>query len=165
MENQRTVDVNLINPFLSTVMHVLRTMAQVNPIPGRPFLKEQGATAKGDVTGYIGLAGTSARGSMAISFDEETLLFITTRIFGERPTELNREVLDVVGEITNIVTGGGKQALSKYGYKFEMAIPSVIQGKNHAIYHSTPGPIIVVPFTFEEEEDRRFFIEICMEKL
>ena len=34
------MDVKLINPFLAAAMHVLKTMAQVDAKPGKPFLKK-----------------------------------------------------------------------------------------------------------------------------
>jgi len=52
----------------------------------------------------------------------------------------------VVGEITNMVTGGAKRILSDQGYKFDLAIPSVVAGKNHIIRHKAKGPIVFVPF-------------------
>ncbi|MBF0564139.1 MAG: chemotaxis protein CheX, partial [Nitrospirae bacterium] len=66
-----------------------------------------------------------------------------------------------VGEITNMVTGGAKKILAERGYKFEMAIPTTIVGKNHVITHKTRGPIVIVPFktTFGD-----FFVEVCFEK-
>jgi chemotaxis protein CheX len=108
----------------------------------------------------IGIAGDQAKGSLAISFTESAILDIASKMFGEPITEVNDEIADMVGEITNMVTGGAKVALSEKGYKFKMAIPTTIMGRNHSIKHSSKGPIIMIPF---ETEAGTFFVEICFE--
>ena len=62
---------------------------------------------------------------------------------------------------TRMVTGGAKRILAAKGYKFEMAIPSTIVGKDHTIYHKTNGPVVVVPFHMDGGS---FFLEVCFEE-
>jgi len=82
------------------------------------------------------------------------------KMLGESLDSIDGTVRDVVGEITNMVSGGAKKVLSEKGYKFEMAIPTTITGKSHSITHKTKGAIIVVPFTTEAGN---FFVEVCFE--
>jgi chemotaxis protein CheX len=42
-----------INSFLDATMTVLKTMASVEPIPGKPFIKK-GSAASGGVSGIVG---------------------------------------------------------------------------------------------------------------
>jgi len=153
------MNVEFVNPFLEAVANVLSTMAGTAASPGRPLLKKD-QQALGDVTGMIGLAGERSRGSLAITFSEPAIIRIASIMLGEEMKGLDDTVADVVGEITNMVTGGAKRILSERGYRFEMAIPSTIMGRNHAIYHKTNGPVIVVPF---QMEGGRFFVELCFE--
>jgi len=46
--------VEFINPFLSSMLNVMSTMAQVELTPEKPQLKK-GDIAKGDVSGLIGM--------------------------------------------------------------------------------------------------------------
>ncbi len=153
------MDVEIINCFLDSTINVLTTMAMIDAKPGKPQIKMESA-AKGDVTGMIGIVGEGVKGSLAISFEEKTILHVVSQMFGEPITELDDSVNDAVGEITNIVTGGAKKTLSEKGYKFQMAIPTTIAGKQHVISHKSTGPIIIVPFNTEAG---KFFIEICFE--
>ena len=153
------MNAEIINPFLEATMNVLTTMAQIQAKPGRPYLKED-SQARGDVTGMIGLAGDQARGSLAITFTKAAILKIASNMFGEEITQMDPSIADVVGEITNMVSGGAKSKLSEKGYKFAMAIPSTIVGENHYITHNTKGPIIVVPF---DTDAGNFYIEVCFE--
>ena len=153
--------VEFINPFLKSVLNVLSTMAQINATASKPHLKTDNE-AKGDVTGIIGMAGENVKGSLAISFTESCILKIASNMLGEEITEMSNDTSDVVGEITNMVSGGAKAELSQSGYKFDMAIPTTITGKNHTINHNSKGPLIVIPFS---TEDGNFFIEVCFEDI
>ena len=148
-----------INPFLHSIVEVLSTMAQMEVRPGKPRLK-QGEVSSGDVSGLIGLTGSRAKGSLAISFTEPAILEITRRMVGEEVTSIDGTVRDMVGEITNMVTGGAKRRFSEQGYDFDLAIPGVVAGKNHVISHKTDGTTIVVPFATDQGD---FFVEICFE--
>ena len=153
------MNAEMINPFLKSVLEVLSTMAMIEATPGKPFLKKE-RLATGDVTGMIGLVGEKAKGSLAISFSENAIRHISTQMLGEEPAALDDGIADLVGEITNMVSGNAKRMLSEKGYKFEMAIPSTVIGREHQILHNTKGPVVVVPF---EMDKGKFFIEVCFE--
>jgi chemotaxis protein CheX len=151
--------VEFINPFLDAVLNVLSTMAQTEASPENPFVKDHDG-AMGDVTGMIGMVGEQTRGSMAISFTESAILHVASQMLGEKLERIDETVSDMVGEITNMVTGGAKKLLAEQGYTFDMAIPTTVVGKNHTIRHKTVGPAVIVPF---KTSAGNFFIEICFE--
>lgn len=155
------MNAELINPFLEAMRDVLNTMAQLEVTPGRPMIK-QDDVAQGDVTGLIGMTGERARGSLAVTFSEQAILDISRRMLGEESKSLDATVTDLVGEITNMVTGGAKRILADKGYHFDLAIPAVVSGKNHHIIHKTRGRKIVVPFNTEAGA---FYVEICFEEV
>ncbi len=132
------MNIEFVNPFLVSIMNVLATMAKTEAKPEKPFLKSE-KSAKGDVTGIIGLTGDKAKGSLAITFTEPATLHIVSQMLGENAQKIDESVADCVGEITNMVTGGAKKILSEKGYKFDMAIPSTVIGRNHSIIHKTRG--------------------------
>ena len=101
------MDVRYINPFLTGTINVLKTMAAVDPTPGKPYLKKN-SLAVGDVSGIIGLTGSVA-GSMALSFSEKAILKIVSNMLGEELTEVNGDIADAVGEITNMVSGASRK--------------------------------------------------------
>ncbi len=154
------MNVEFVNPFLTSLMNVLSTMATLDLKPGKPKLKKD-ELARGDVSGLIGMVGPQTKGSFAISFDENLALEIMARMLGERPTAINEEVTDMVGEITNMVTGGAKNLLGEKGYEFEMATPVVVAGPGHTISHKSDGPKMLMPF---ESPHGNACIEICFDK-
>ncbi len=153
-----TVDVNFINPFIEATVNVLQTMAGIEPKAGKPFLKA-GKQSTGDVTGLIGLVGKDTKGSFAVSFEENCIIKIVSNLLGEEITKMDGDVLDAVGEVTNMISGGARAKLSEMGVDLDMAIPTIISGKGHELTQITEYPIIVVPF---ETEAGSFFVEACL---
>jgi chemotaxis protein CheX len=151
------MDVRFINPFLTGTVNVLKTMASVDPKPGKPYLKKN-SLATGDVSGIIGLTGSVA-GSMALSFSEEAILKIVSNMLGEEITEVNGDITDAVGEITNMVSGASRKELEAVGLTITAAIPTVISGKGHSIKHVLGGPSLIIPF---ETDNGPFVVDVCI---
>lgn len=151
------MDVKLINPFLEAGVSVLKTMAMIEPIPEKPFLKTD-QSAKGDVSGIIGITG-DAQGSMSISFTASCITAIVANLFGSAITEINDEVKDAVGELTNMICGDARRRLESAGTSLQAGTPTVISGTNHSIKHVNKGPCIAMPFN---TPNGTFVIEIAV---
>ncbi|RJG47912.1 chemotaxis protein CheX [Motilimonas pumila] len=153
------MNVEFVNPFLTSLLNVLETMAQLKLSPGKPKLKND-TLARGDVSGLIGMVSPETKGSFSITFEEGLALEVMSRMLGEKPAGINDEVSDMVGEITNMVTGGAKRLLADKGFDFDMATPVVVSGKAHTISHKSEGKKVLMPFT---SEFGSAYIEICFD--
>jgi chemotaxis protein CheX len=153
------MNVQFINPFLEGTIEVIKIMAMLDPTVGKPYLKT-GPQAKGDVSGIIGMTG-SARGSLALSFSERSILAITAGMLGEKYWAINDDVRDAVGEITNMISGVARKKLEAQGYNIQAAIPTVVSGKDHVIHHALGGPSIIIPF--ELTSGSVFYVDVCLE--
>lgn len=140
------MNVEFINPFLSSMLNVMSTMAQMELTPEKPILKKS-EVAMGDVSGLIGMVSEQTKGSLSITFQAGLALATMKNMVGEAPDEINEEITDLVGEITNMVTGGAKRMLSEKGFEFDMATPVVVSGKDHTISHKADGPIVIIPLS------------------
>jgi chemotaxis protein CheX len=154
------MDANLINPFIESTQKVLSTMAQTESKPDKPYLKTNLLTW-GAVTGIIGMAGDEYSGNLLISFDEPCILDIVSKMLMEQFTQLTPDVIDAVGEITNMITGGTKNLLSEQGMKFEMATPLVMSGSNIELKQLSPASVLVIPF---ETSAGKFVVEANLAK-
>jgi chemotaxis protein CheX len=154
------MNVEFINPFISAFKNVLLTMAQLDLAAGAPK-KKTTELAQGDVTGLLGMTGPQTKGSFSITFDEALALEIMSRMLGEKPASIDAEVIDLVGELTNMVAGGAKNTLGEKGYDFGMATPVVVSGKDHTVTHRVDGPKLILPF---KTDVGKAHIEICFEK-
>ena len=151
------MDIKFINPFLVGTVNVLKTMAFVDPKPGKPYLKKDNV-AVGDISGIIGLTG-SAKGSMALSFSEKCIIKIVSNMLGEEHTAIDKDIEDAVGEITNMISGNARKLLEAEGYTITAAIPTVVSGRNHKIKHVLGGSSIIIPFEIDGEP---FVVDICL---
>lgn len=155
------MDVEFVNLFLSATLRVLKTMASVEARPGKPFLKKENG-AHGDVSGIIGITGPT-NGSMSLSFSRNCILKIVAGMLGEEiaeMTEITNDIKDAVGELTNIISGDARNELGQKGYQFQIALPSVITGLNHEIWHNCNAPTIAIPF---DTEAGPFMVEVSFE--
>ncbi len=158
---KQEIRTDAIRPFLEATLNVLKTMAFIEAKPDKPYLKKEGGP-HGDVTGLIGMAGQEVSGSMALVFTNSTILQIASAMLGEEFTEVNQDVLDCVGELTNMISGGARAGLAKLGMRFEMAIPNMIKGSNHLVEHKTKAPIVIIPF---EIDSGTFYIEASFQSV
>jgi len=152
--------VEFINPFLSSMLNVMSTMAQMELKPEKPKLKK-GEIAMGDVSGLIGMVSPETKGSLSITFDAPLALATMKGMVGEAPETVNEEITDLVGEITNMVTGGAKRMLSEKGFEFDMATPVVVSGPNHTIHHKSKGPVVIIAL---KAEAGKAYIEFSFDK-
>ena len=151
------LDAEFINPFLEATILVLKTMCFLEPVPGKAHIKN-GSSANGDISGVIGIAG-EAEGSLCITFPKECILFIIGKMLGEELKEINDEVKDAVGELTNMISGDSRRRLQESGHTFQGSIPSVISGAGHEVRHIGKGPILSIPFSTEAGN---FVVEVCL---
>ncbi len=138
----------------------MSTMAKMELTPEKPKLKKN-EVSMGDVSGLIGMISPQTKGSLSITFDGPLALATMKGMVGEAPNEVNEEITDLVGEITNMVTGGAKRMLSEKGIEFDMATPIVVSGKNHTIHHKSKGPVVVISL---KGEAGRAYIEFSFDE-
>lgn len=159
MPNANVLDVNFINAFLISTIKVLETQGQTKAIPHKVFRKDTKEKFSGDISGVIGLICDAFTGSVVISFPAATFLKIMSRMLGEEIKELNKDVQDGAGELTNIIFGQAKVTLNERGYGIKTALPSVVTGSEHSILPLSKGSRVVIPF---ETDVGPFFVEICV---
>jgi chemotaxis protein CheX len=145
--------------FTDAVISVLETMAMVRTTPGRAFTKSAGP-AKGDISGVIGMSNSNGpgRGSMSLTFTNDSALGIVGRMLGEDIAEMNKDVVDAVGEMTNMVCGQGRKGMAEFGIVYSGAIPTVITGTGHTIKHVSTSAVLAIPC---DTEYGPVTVEIC----
>jgi chemotaxis protein CheX len=151
--------VDYINPVLESIVDVLTMMANVQPRAGKPVIKAS-SKASGDVTGIMSMVGSNTRGSIAITFSKPAILEICFNMLGDTKKEIDDDVLNLVGELTNMVTGKAKALLEEKGYDIGMSLPTVVSGKEHTIDHQSSAQKVLLPFNIASG---KFFVELCFE--
>ncbi len=154
------MNVEFVNPFLSSISNVLATMAMIEPKSGKPAIQTD-TLPPAEITGIIKMNSPQSTGVLAISFTEPLIHEVTKRMLGDDAETADETLKDLVGEITNMVCGNAKAILDQKGFDFDMAIPKVVIGRNRAKTFPSGCKVIVVPFSTEFGD---FFVEIGFEK-
>lgn len=144
--------------FIAATVNVLSTMAQINPMAGKPFVKNTG-TALGDVTALVGITG-GKRGSIAVTFPKSTAIGVVRGMLGDDIQDIVSDTKDTVGEICNMISGQARAGLAEAGMVLQGSTPTIIFGDSHSISHVSPAPVIAIPF---ECEVGAFIVEFCFE--
>ena len=150
---------SLITPFIDATVNVITTYTSTDVTAGETQAKEDSA-AFGVVSGLIGLAGKDVTGSLIVSFDEPSILDIVSKMLGETQHEINENVIDTVGEITNIICGGAKRDLEELGVSIDMATPTVFRGIGLEFTQTSPHCSSYVPFRYPTGD---FFVEVNLQ--
>lgn len=152
-------DKKLLQAFVDGVIKTLATIAQTEAKVGKPYIEPEIAE-KGEIAGMVGMVAPPLKGTLLISFKKDAICQIMENMLGEKHAEINSEVADAVGELTNMIYGTAKTALNQMGYSFEMAIPSVIRGE-FTLSKSTKGATLVIPF--ELKNSALFHVKITVQ--
>lgn len=152
--------VEYLNPFIFATRKVLKMMAYMDSSPRKPYLKGIGdVKGLGDISSVISVSG-ECKGSIGISFSTKCILQVAYQMFSEEYDGLTDEIVDMVGEIVNMVSGDARQELVKLGFHFSAGIPVTTLGDGHELVHNVKDRVIVIPF---ETEYGEFFIETCFD--
>lgn len=157
------MNVNFINPVLRSILSVLSTMAHIAPTVGPPKRKDKNEIVPGkNITGVMSMTGKRGNASIALTFSEGAILQIAKNMLpGGEITTIDGMVIDLVGELANMVLGGAKSDLENQGYFFQLSLPTIILGCDYLIAHKTNAPIIILPFILPEGA---FFVEAGYEE-
>jgi chemotaxis protein CheX len=131
-----------INPFVTSTVTVFRTMAGCELRCGKPYLVGEKKGAH-EISGVIGLSG-KALGTVVLSLGGPVALRVTEAMLHELPAKIDSDVVDAVGELTNMIAGSAKAQLEHL--QMSLSLPNVIVGHDHQI--AFPGDVtpIGVPF-------------------
>lgn len=131
-----------INPFLVSTISAFDTMLNCTLSRGTPYVKN-GSQPSHEVSGVIGLSGR-AQGTVVVGLGRDAALKVAEILLQETPPEINGDVVDAVGELTNIIAGRAKSQLEHLD--LSVSLPSVITGKSHCIQFPTKVTPICIPF-------------------
>jgi chemotaxis protein CheX len=149
------MDVKYINPFISAVKHVFKTMLQAELVISKARLKAPDE-ANSDVSAVIGFSGDAA-GCVILCFRMDTAVKTASKFAGSPLTPQSPDFSDALGELANMVAG---QAKAKFdGLSVSISLPSVIIGSDHEVLQSKATPRLTIPC---DSEFGRFAVEVAM---
>ncbi|RMF96960.1 MAG: chemotaxis protein CheX [Planctomycetota bacterium] len=135
--------VELVNPFIQSLKDTFATMLNCEVHRGELSLKN-GSKASHEISGVIGLTGDTV-GTVVLSLSRDVALKAASTMLMMETTELDADVLDAVGELTNMVAGAAKAQLSEFN--LAVSLPNVITGTDHDVHFPSNVTPLVISFT------------------
>lgn len=132
-----------IEPFIEATVGMFKTMLGMDCEYLTPYLLNRNPDHDWDISGIIGIAGDT-KGVVVISFTGELAAEATSRLVGRKVGSDDPDVIDVVGELVNIVAGNAKKGLEQY--RLSISLPSIVRGQEHQIAWPSDIPIVGIPF-------------------
>lgn len=134
--------VEYINPFVAATATTFKTMFAC-PLNRGQLRCVENDQPEHEVSGIIELSG-KATGTVVLSIDREVAFHASQAMLGEQPTSINEDVIDMVGELANMIAGAAKAKLEEF--EMSVSLPNVIVGTNHVIDFPADSQPICIPF-------------------
>lgn len=112
---------------------------------------------EGQISGVINFETTEFRGSLYIHFSGSALIKICNQMTGEKYTEVCPEVIDCIGEISNMAYGVAKGKLDYLKLNFTLSLPHATETKELVRLPHTPH--LAIPFNIY---DQRCLLEVSL---
>jgi chemotaxis protein CheX len=122
------------------------------------FIDESGPVHTEGVVALVGLAGSWA-GSGTFTCSAGLAAKISGQLLMQEFAAIDDEVLDAIGEVTNMVLGNVKTSLEEELGPMGLSIPTVIFGRNFTTRSLTRSKWTVVPF---DCLDDYFEVRLCL---
>lgn len=120
--------VELLNPFVRATSDVFRKMLSCD-LAYDPLVSKPHSGGEYEVSGCIGLSG-ACQGVVVVSLSRDTAISVAEIMLGERPDDINADVTDAMGELTNMIAGAAKTLMESD--ELSVGLPTVVLGKNHS---------------------------------
>jgi len=131
-----------INPFITSLGTMFRTMLHCEVKRGQIGLKAN-CQPNYPISGVIGLSG-NAVGTVVLSMSEQVAMKAASTLLLTEYAEITADVLDAVGELTNMVAGRAKSQLEEL--QLSVSLPNIITGQDHDVRFPSNVTPICVPF-------------------
>lgn len=148
-----------IKPFLEAINNVFTTMLNMQCSPQKPFIDQNIQLTGPMIVATIGIVG-DVKGNVSVIINEKLGLKIASAFLCTNITELNNDVKDAIGELTNMIVGGAKKIFSDHGDTFKIAVPSVLIGEIHEIYDKESVSALYLP---HQTDNQIFYVKVCLE--
>jgi len=147
------------------VEEVLGTYWSKKPTLKDTQVKKENTGLK-DVSVVIGLASEKLEGVFIVSYDKRIIFEFMKNVFGEEVSEVNKDVVDASGELTNQICGVFRREFEKTGITLQGTTPSIVIGENHRVLIPSKIPRLVFLYQVDEgkDESKEVIIEFGLVK-
>lgn len=144
------LDRDVILNFSNGVAETLQIMAGVGSVFEKGFV-EKNWKAQNDISVFLDLKSEPYTGQIRFHFNKFVLAKLFEKMLGQTINPDSREVLDCLGEISNMCYGYAKAKLNEKGFQLKMTIPHPSPTENLPEVFSR-HPHIIIPFKVFDQQ-------------
>jgi chemotaxis protein CheX len=148
----------VVEAIRSSTHDVFSTMLAMEMTAGAPFMQASKPGPADGVVALIGLAGAWV-GTGSICCSAEFACKICGHMLMSEYASVNQDVLDAIGELTNMIVGSFKLEVEDHLGVLGLSIPMVIFGHNFTARSMNSTDWVVVPF---ECDGGHLEVKICL---
>ena len=115
-------------------------------------------SSSGGVLSFVGMAGRWA-GTGVVCCSADFARRVCAALLLSEPPSVNEDVLDAMGELTNMIIGNFKTMAEEHLGSLGLSIPTVIYGRNFVLRSAGHNDWVVVPFTCDGEQ---IAVRVCL---
>jgi len=147
----------IVEKLVEATREVFETMVFRSLTTGVP-IEGDALRPSSNVVGTVGFAGSQS-GLVAFYSTLDAAREITGAMLGIEPSQVNGEVPDAIGEITNMIAGSFRTKMAAEGDAWAISVPTVTVGSDFYIKPMVTGQRVLVPFRMGEAE---VFVELIL---
>ncbi len=147
-----------VNPIIQSTRDVFEMM--LGCVPKRTgLMRKQDAKMPRDISGVIGISGKT-RGTIVLCFPKASALEALHRMIGTVATDIDDDVCDAVGELTNMIAGAAKAQMAHL--ELSISLPNIVCGEDHVVRFPATSVGSIEPFCVLFDSDLGpFMIEVA----
>ncbi len=149
---QLTLDQQMVDIIDKAIKETFSSFMGFMPVLKSSEQRDKSSRERFEISGIIAFIQESVEGTLAIRFQQDTILKLLSKIYGEELTSLDNRVIGGVAELSNVIHGIAKEDLNLQGYHYQMCLPVVIIGDNHTVVSALSGQKLVMKYDLDGEE-------------
>lgn len=142
--------VEYVKAFIDSTLIILDTYAHRTATKESINVAEASRIEQGDISALIAMNTSQQYGTLSMTFDSGCFLDLAAGVSGVMAPRLTEEHISVAGEICFQVYESVRRQLHTQGFALEPAIPMVVMGAKHQVFHATTGHRVVIEFKTEK---------------
>ena len=149
---QLHLDEGMVKVIDRAVVETFSSFMGFNPVLKSSEKTSQNVSERYEISGIIAFIQDSVEGTLAIRFRQDSVLNLLSRVYGETLTSVDSRVIGGVAELANVIHGIAKEDLNLQGFHYQMCLPVVIIGDNHAVVNALSGQKLILSYDLDGHE-------------
>jgi chemotaxis protein CheX len=137
---------------------VLSTMLALEASPAESYIEDHPGKSAG-VVSFVGLAGSDCVGTGSLQCESVVACQLASRFLLSEFESIDENVLDALGELTNMIIGNFKNEVEKLVGPLALSIPTVVYGLNFSTRSTGHEGWTVVPFVWDSSQ---LNVKVCL---